>query len=366
MYYTFKKYINHTPQISFEDIIRGQRPETTQEQLFITKIKEENEVTIKEYVKKSLSDLEEPIRKFIEQNPNYEKNCYYSFRIPKSSGGYRTIEAPATELSNLHLQILCVLRDTVKTLPHNTAHAYVKNRGTLTALKVHQKNCSKWFLKLDIKDFFPSCNFDFIYKQLSQIYPFAVLIKEEKYDTIIKNSIKIALRNNKLPQGTRISPLLTNIIMLPIDYKINEMLGNNHRYTRYADDMLISSRIKFNPEHITTKIKKILKEESNFKIKDSKTRFGSSAGSNWNLGMMLNKDNKITIGHKNKDKFRATLNNFIKDTQNNQKWALQDVQYLQGIISYYKMIEPDYIKQVFQKYNNKYNINLKTMLKNNL
>lgn len=61
-----------------------------------------------------------------------------------------------------------------------------------------------------------------------------------------------------------------------------------------------------------------------FTIKTAKTRYGSSAGSNWNLGVMLNKDNNITIGHKKKRQFQAMLSSYVLDKQNGHPWDRTD------------------------------------------
>ena len=102
---------------------------------------------------------------------NFEEQ-YYEFKIPKRSGGLRTINAPLPEFMLALSKVKDIFEQELKCLAHNSAYAYVKNRSTHTALEQHQKNQSKWYLKLDLKDFFPSCSPEFIYKQLKQLYPF--------------------------------------------------------------------------------------------------------------------------------------------------------------------------------------------------
>jgi hypothetical protein len=65
-------------------------------------------------------------------------------------------------------------------------------------------------------------------------------------------------------------------------------------------------------------------------IKAKKTRYGSIAGSNWNLGLMLNKDNNITVGYEKKKTLNAMLNNFLRDFKNNLRWPRDNVYALQG------------------------------------
>jgi hypothetical protein len=93
-----------------------------------------------------------------------------------------------------------------------------------------------------------------------------------------------------------------------------------------------------------------------FSINTSKTRYGSSAGRNWNLGLMLNSDNQITIGHKRKKEFKAMLDNYVRDRKSGNGWERHDIQVLGGLISYYKMVEKDYICYLIQQCSSKHNM----------
>ena len=287
---------------------------------------------------------------------------YNTFYIPKHTGGFRRIDAPNPELMSLLYDIKTIFEHILKLLPHDTAYAYVPGRSTLDALTQHQYNQSKWFLKLDIKDFFPSCNQQFILKQFLQLFPFAPLMTNPQTTEIIINIIKIASLNNGLPQGTPLSPLLTNTIMLPIDFQIQEKLRNFDRhhfvYTRYADDLLISCRHHFNINNVQHEINKIFtKTHAPFTINQAKTRYGSSAGRNWNLGLMLNKENQITVGYKRKQRLHAAVFNFLKDLTAGTIWSKLDVQILIGTIAYYQKIEPEYVHNLINKYSTKFNVN---------
>lgn len=290
------------------------------------------------------------------------KDLYYTFKIPKKTGGFREINAPNTALKTFQTSFLNILRN-VNILPHNAAHAYTSKRSHLTALKTHQKNNSKWFLKLDIKDFFPSCTYELIITELYKLTLFAALTEETQ--TQLNKLIKLCCLNNALPQGSPISPYLSNLILTETDYKIENYLiqkNNPQRfiYTRYADDILISSRQHFDWKEIETEIQEIL--PNTFHIKTQKTRYGSRAGRNWNLGLMLNQQNKITLGHTNKRNLKAALHNYIFEYLNNPEKPGNPT--LQGQLSYAAQIEPAYFEYLINKYNYKYHINLKNLLKN--
>ena len=280
-------------------------------------------------------------------------SLYYEFKIPKASGGLRTINAPNADFKEDLNKIKDLFERHIKCLPHNSAYAYVKTRCTKEELQKHTENNSKWFLKIDLKDFFPSCSLELIMQKLRNLYPFYYLSNNimDKLECLLS----LCILNNGLPQGTPTSPFLTNLVMVEYDYKITEYLkslGAGYVYTRYADDILISNKGKFNFNEILTKLNEILQP---FTIKTEKTRFGSSNGRNWNLGLMVNKDNNITLGYRKKQLLNAMLNNFLRDASNNQYWNREDTYHLQGQLSYLKHIEPNYYNYIILKYETKYN-----------
>lgn len=292
---------------------------------------------------------------------------YTTFMIPKKSGGLRKIDAPDDELKEFLKNMKDYFENVLKILPSEPAHAYVQTRSTVTAVKEHQKNESKWFLKMDLKDFFPSHNLQYTMKVLETIYPLNYLLKDTNYKLRLTQALEYAFLNGYLPQGTPLSPTLTNILMIPLDYEIQHMVWNQHFkgcYTRYADDILISSPYKFDFKKVETNIINTLTRYGTpFRVNQEKTRFGSANGRNWNLGIMLNKDNRMTIGHKANQNFRSMLNHIMLDYKNGIVLSNEDKMIIQGQISYYKMVDPEYTNTVIKRYEQKHDLKLKVVLK---
>lgn len=283
---------------------------------------------------------------------------YKEFKIPKKTHGFRTINAPDDILKPKMTKIAKILSDELQILAHDSAWAYVKGRDVITAMKEHQKNNSRWFLKLDLKDFFGSCSVDFIVGQLEKIYPFAVY--PSTMPEVIAN---FATLNGGLPQGTPLSPMLTNLIMVEIDYKINRLIYDltqeaglfkqSYVYTRYADDIIISAKNNFKYDIIIEAIDNLL-EDTPLTINREKVRYGSSSGRNWNLGIMYNKDNELTIGYREKQKLKVTIYNYINDNL----WPLEDLRWLLGKLNWLHNVQPDYFEGLMNYYKNKYNVDV--------
>lgn len=288
---------------------------------------------------------------------------YTHFQIPKKSNPHkmRQIDAPDDMLSTIQVMYKDILEKHLLVQAHKAAHAYVEKRSTVTAIQEHQKNNSKWFLQIDLKDFFNSIDGMWLKTMLNNVYPMP-FIPEEEMDRLIK----ISLLKGVLPQGSHLSPLLTNLAMVPIDYSLTEKLHNYNKhhfvYTRYADDITISCKEKFDVNEILDIIKEVFNDwEVPFRINDEKTRFGSSAGRNYHLGLIINKDNQISVGHEKNQKFRAKIFNFCTT---GEEWDKHDIQKMLGIISYYKSIEPDFVNKVLNKYGEKFNIDILQKAKN--
>lgn len=300
------------------------------------------------------------------------ESLYHTFYIPKHSGhGLRRIDAPNTKLMDALKSLRTIFESDFGALYHTSAFAYIKNRSTLNAVKRHQANESRWFAKFDLSNFFGSTTLDFVMQQFSMIFPFSEIVGLESGRTALRDALELAFLNGGLPQGTPISPLITNVMMIPIDFRLTKLLrefeGTKMVYTRYADDFLVSSKYNFNCRKVEQVIKDTLAEfGAPFNLNTEKTRYGSSAGRNWNLGVMLNKDNEITVGYRKKKQFQAMLTNYVLDTQHGHPWQLEDVRVLDGYRNYYKMVEGDTIDRIVKHIGDKFGADIPLLIKRDL
>lgn len=318
-------------------------------------------------------------------NPTYASNCvsalvaykekykalyeaeraslYTSFKIPKTSGGYRQIDAPKDPLMEALRELKTIFETVFFASHHTSAFAYVGNRCTIDAVKRHQSNKSRWFLKTDCSNFFGSTTKEFTIKMMSIIWPFSEIIAYEAGKALMEDVIDIAFLNGGLPQGTPISPLITNLVMIPIDHDLYNSLrdfdGHTFVYTRYADDMQISCRTDFTWTNVCNEIYKVFKKyDAPYVLKREKTHYGSSAGKNWILGVMYNKDGNITLGRKRKDSLKASIHDYVMCKKNGKPWDLGDVRHLDGTIAYFKKVEREYTTGLLNSLSQKYEFNI--------
>lgn len=297
------------------------------------------------------------------------------------SSSYRKIDAPIPALkeplgrlkdifeNEFHAKRAGVSVET--TYYHTSAFAYIRGRWTLDAVKRHQSNESKWFAKLDFSNFFGTTTLEHTMKMLALVFPFCEICRSEHGYEELRKAVELGFLNGVLPQGSPLSPTLTNIIMVPVDYRLSNRLRNTERkkyiYTRYADDMLISSRFKFNIHDVENAVLETLREfDAPYALNTDKTRYGSVCGSNWNLGVMLNKDNEITIGWENKKRFQAMLSSYAMDRKNGVRWDAGDLMHMEGLRSYYRSIEEETIDKIVAHLSRKFGFDIVAAIKQDL
>lgn len=287
------------------------------------------------------------------------RDLYRTFFIPKKSGGLRRIDAPNQELMSALRELKLIFENNFHALYHTSAYAYVKKRCCRNAIERHQANESRWFAKLDLHNFFGSTTLEFVMQMFSVIFPFSEVCKDPDGREQLRTALSLAFLDGVLPQGTPISPMITNVMMIPVDFALTKALRNfenqTYIYTRYADDFLISSRYDFDVKKIEDLVVGTLQSfNAPFSINAQKTRYGSSAGQNWNLGLMLNKDNQITVGYKRKKQLQSMLHNFLVSAEAGQPWSVEEVQYALGVFSYIRSIEPEATDKIVAHINMKH------------
>lgn len=352
---------------------------------------------------RAITNVPEMIEKLTAYNVKYAAlesgdipSHYSHFEIPKKSGGWRPIDAPDETLSDALIELRELLKSFMIADYHTNAFAYIPNRSFIDAVRKHQAGHNKtvvdeatgmkkvvnyqnhWAVKFDFHDFFPSTTPDFLLSMMSVIYPFALIMQDARGRSELAKAVNLCFLRNSLPQGTPISPWLTNVMMIPFDhcitrklcygYKAKDGIEREFTYTRYADDIMFSCYHSFDP----MEIQQIVIDGLNFihapfTLNEAKTHYGNRHSSkNWCLGLMWNKDNQITVGWRNLKMFRSAMMNYINAKKRGETWELEDLQKFMGKLNYYYMVEPEVIDNLIHRYNEKFGVNVVAMLREDL
>lgn len=175
------------------------------------------------------------IRRFLSKKARNQ--AYKSFKIPKKSGGFRTISVPVDDLKNIQRAINALLMSIFEPSPY--AMGFCRNRGVDTNAKIHiGQTC---IFNTDLENFFPSITKQMVRKALHRELG-DVISSNEAINYIcslctVSNEAGVEV----LPQGSPASPVLSNIVLKAMDNKLAhyaELWGC--RYSRYADDITFS------------------------------------------------------------------------------------------------------------------------------
>src|ERR1035441_1453555 len=159
----------------------------------------------------------------------FNNNYYKSLTIPKANGEPRKLLCPSGDLKAVQGWILRNILNRVFISEYATA--YVKNKNLLN--NVYPHNGNKYFLCIDLKNFFPSINYPKVFSIFNLL----------GYEKLVCHFLAgLCTKDGFLPQGGVTSPCLSNIVCVRIDRRISGFTGKrNITYTRYADDMTFSS-----------------------------------------------------------------------------------------------------------------------------
>lgn len=300
------------------------------------------------------------------------QSLYHTYFIPKQEAGkWRRIDEPEPVLKQTLREIADFLRDEFRVTHHTAAFAYIKQRDTMKCMRRHQQNESKWYAKFDLSGFFPSTTLEFLLQQLGMIFPYSEVMNDEQGRQELTQLLEVCFLNGGLPQGSPASPFLTNIMMIPVDYLMSRYLRNFHGiryiYTRYADDFQISNKVDFDVKQVENLLIEVLNQfNAPFTLNAKKTRYGSTAGRNWNLGIMINQDNMMTIGRERKRHIKKMIHAYILDKRAGVNWDPEFIRKLWGDISYMGQVEPQAERGLLMWVNSKYHFDLLSSFKADL
>ncbi len=129
---------------------------------------------------------------------------------------------------------------------------------------------SRFFLRLDISDFFGSVRIEDLRDALS--YYFVNYINDEEKKWVINAIIEIVTVDNKLVQGALTSPMLSNLVFRSLDIRIEKYCKEfGIIYTRYADDMLFSSSSSYVHNYKFQNMIKTIIKDKGFMLNTNKT-----------------------------------------------------------------------------------------------
>jgi len=279
--------------------------------------------------------------------PEDSKYRFDKMYIPKkrNKNTYRIVYKVQDEgLKSIHKIIQKYINENYN--PQNCVHGFVSEKNVATNAAIHLSK--KLILKLDIKDFFPTV------KKQDVISCFIRLGCIPEIADVLATLITL---NGELVQGFNTSPVIANMILEEMDSNILALCNKyNSDYSRYADDLYISSNTELPP---TDKIISIINQKG-FTVNTNKTRIMKRGHKQYVTGLTVfdNRFPRIPKKFKNRIRFSLYMLNkcgpkaCLDSTVNEYDGYLICKQnLLKGWIDYVNAIEPNLAKRFYDSFN---------------
>jgi len=222
----------------------------------------------------------------------------------------------------------------------NSSYGFRRNKGADEALKqasAYVREGRVWVVDVDLEKFFDRVNHDILMSRLARRIGDKTLLRliRRYLETGIMQDGVSQRREEGTPQGSPLSPLLSNILLDELD---KELEKRGHRFCRYADDCNAYVRSAKAGYRLMESITKFLERRLKLKVNRLKSAVGCVNERKF-LGYRLQSDGRLTIAPESivrlKDKIR-------QKTKRNRGRSFEQViielnQTLRGWIEYFKL-----------------------------
>lgn len=204
---------------------------------------------------------------------HYQPQAVLGVEIPKTSGGKRLLGIPVVIDRLIQQSIHQVLSPIFDVEFSENSYGFRKGRNAHQAILQAQRYINEGYqytIDLDLKSFFDIVNQDYL---MSLIYR---KIKDKMLVKLIRRYLQSDIilgglsqqREKGTPQGSPLSPLLSNIILNELD---KELEKRGLRFVRYADDCSIFLKSKRSARRVKRSITEFIETELHLKVNEKKT-----------------------------------------------------------------------------------------------
>ena len=220
------------------------------------------------YLKVHWSSIKERVK-----SGSYQPDPILGVEIPKSRGKTRLLGVPTVVdrllQQALHQQLSPIFEKDFQ----EHSYGFRPNRNAHQAIKQAHKNINDGYqdiVDIDLKSFFDEVSHELL---MTLIYrrvkcPLTLKLIRKFLRAPIQKNGKLEKRRKGVPQGSPLSPLLSNIILNELD---KELTKRGHRYVRYADDFSIYLKSKTAARRVGNSIYLFLRDKLRLPINREKS-----------------------------------------------------------------------------------------------
>lgn len=223
-----------------------------------------------------LPDLQKHQKAYIQsiREGNYQPAPILGIEIPKSNEKTRLLGVPTVVDRVFQQAIQQVLQPIFEQDFQTHSYGFRPKRNAHQAMQQSLANINQgyqYIVDIDLESFFDNVEhyilLELLYKRVKCVYVLK-LIRQFLRAPIQING-KLHKRRKGVPQGSPLSPLLSNILLNELDKQLEQ---RGLRYVRYADDFSIYVRSSESAKRVGNNIYKYLRDELKLPINRSKSK----------------------------------------------------------------------------------------------
>lgn len=242
---------------------------------------------------------------------SYRPNSVRKVEVPKPFGsGTRMLGIPTVLDRLIQQAILQVLTPIYDPTFSNSSFGFRPGRNALQAIKqaeAYVKGGYDWAVDLDLSKFFDRVNHDVLMSRIAR------RIKDKRLLRLIRRYLQAGMmegglvspRTEGTPQGSPLSPLLSNILLDELD---KELEARGHRFCRYADDFTIYVKSEAAGQRVMDTLTKFLGKRLRLKVNEEKSAVARPWDRNFlGYSFISKKDTRVCVSRESVKKLRMKL-----------------------------------------------------------
>lgn len=207
-------------------------------------------------------------------NETYMPAPVRQVEIPKPGGKGKRILGIPIALDRLICQaLLQVLTPIFDPMFSEGSFGFRPGRSTHDAIdraREHMTSGHRWCVTLDLENFFNRVNHDVLMARVAR------RVKDKRVLRLIRRYLQagilegdlVSRRSEGTPQGSPLSPMLSNILLDDLDKELEQ---RGHRFCRYGDDVIVFVRSKAAGERVMQSLERFLSKRLRLKINREKS-----------------------------------------------------------------------------------------------